>query len=82
MLPGKFAIFVGGFPIESPGTFEFESRLENLTEKTTYQLSPNNKLSQFMELRRKLHVTSSVAAVEDCCPMPPSRQAEHRLASH
>ncbi|MBA3268962.1 MAG: TonB-dependent receptor, partial [Acidobacteria bacterium] len=45
---------IGGFPIESPGTFEFQSRLENLTEKTTYQLSPNNKLSQFMELRRKL----------------------------
>jgi hypothetical protein len=45
---------IGGFPIYSPGTFEFESRLENLTEKTTYQLSPNNKLSQFMELRRKL----------------------------
>ncbi len=45
---------IGGFPVEDPGTFEFQSQLENITEKTTYQLSQNNKLSQFMELRRKL----------------------------
>ena len=45
---------IGGFPVEEPGTFEFQSQLENITEKTTYQLSQNNKLSQFMELRRKL----------------------------
>jgi hypothetical protein len=45
---------IGGFPIENPGTFEFQSKIQGLTEKTTYQLSPNNKLSQFMELRRKL----------------------------
>lgn len=40
------------------------------------------RVLDLMQLRRKLHVTSSVAAVEDCCPMPPSRHAEHRLASH
>ena len=45
---------IGGFPVEDPGTFEFQSQLENITEKTTYQLSQNNKLSQFMELSRKL----------------------------
>jgi hypothetical protein len=45
---------VGGFPVEAPGTFEFQSYIQGLTEKTTYQLSPNNKLSQFLELRRKL----------------------------
>ena len=45
---------IGGFPVEDPGTFEFKSQLENLTEKTTYQLSQNNKMSQFIEMRRKL----------------------------
>ena len=45
---------IGGFPVEDPGTFEFTSQLENITEKTTYQLSQNNKLSQFFEIRRKL----------------------------
>jgi hypothetical protein len=45
---------IGGFPVENPGTFEFRSQLENFTEKTTYQLSQNNKLSQFFEIRRKL----------------------------
>jgi hypothetical protein len=45
---------IGGFPVEDPGTFEFTSQLENFTEKTTYQLSQNNKLAQFFEIRRKL----------------------------
>jgi hypothetical protein len=45
---------IGGFPVEDPGTFEFRSQLENITEKTTYQLSQNNKLAQFFEFRRKL----------------------------
>jgi hypothetical protein len=45
---------IGGFPVGDPGTFEFQSRLENITEKTTFQITQNNKFSQFMELRRKL----------------------------
>src|SRR5687768_14080083 len=53
---------VGGFPIEIPGTFEFVSKIQGLTEKTTYQLSQNNKLSQFMELRRKLQPSRGAAS--------------------
>ena len=45
---------VTGFPQPNPGAFEFLTKLENLSEKLTYQLNANNKLSQFAEIRRKL----------------------------
>jgi hypothetical protein len=44
---------VTGFPIEAPGTFEFVTRLTSVTEKVSYQLNQNNKLSQWMQFRRK-----------------------------
>jgi hypothetical protein len=53
---------IGGFPVEAPGTFEFRSQLENITEKTTYQLSQNNKFSQFFEFRRKLQPSRDAAS--------------------
>jgi Carboxypeptidase regulatory-like domain len=53
---------IGGFPVEDPGTFEFRSQLENMTEKTTYQLSQNNKLAQFFEFRRKLQPSRGAAS--------------------
>jgi hypothetical protein len=44
---------VTGFPLEAPGTFEFVTRLNGITEKVSYQLNPNNKLSQWIQFRRK-----------------------------
>jgi hypothetical protein len=45
---------VAGFPADRPSDFEFLTKLENITDKLTYQLTQNNKISQFFELRRKL----------------------------
>jgi outer membrane receptor protein involved in Fe transport len=45
---------VTGFPAEGPSDFEFVTKLENITDKLTYQLGPNHKLSHFLEVRRKL----------------------------
>ncbi|MBI1872736.1 MAG: TonB-dependent receptor [Acidobacteria bacterium] len=45
---------VTGFPAEAPGKFDFLTKLENVSYKVTYQLNPNNKFSQFFEMRRKL----------------------------
>lgn len=45
---------VTGFPYDQPGDFEFLTKLENISDKLTYQLNPNNKISQFFEIRRKL----------------------------
>lgn len=44
---------VTGFPVEAPGTFEFVTRLTGVTEKISYQLNHNNKLSQWIQFRRK-----------------------------
>jgi hypothetical protein len=44
---------VTGFPVEAPGTFEFVTRLTSVTEKISYQLNQNNKLSQWIQFRRK-----------------------------
>jgi hypothetical protein len=44
---------VTGFPVEAPGTFEFVTRLNGVTEKISYQLNQNNKLSQWIQFRRK-----------------------------
>jgi hypothetical protein len=44
---------VTGFPVEDPGNFEFVTRLTGLTNKFTYQLNQNNKVSQWTQFRRK-----------------------------
>ncbi len=44
---------VTGFPVEAPGTFEFVTRLSGITEKVSYQLNQNNKVSQWLQFRRK-----------------------------
>ena len=44
---------VSGFPVEDPGTFEFVTRLTSVTEKISYQVNQNNKVSQFIQFRRK-----------------------------
>ncbi len=45
---------IAGFPADKASAFEFLTKLENLTDKLTYQLNQNNKISQFFEIRRKL----------------------------
>ena len=44
---------VTGFPVEDPGNFEFVTRLTGITDKLTYQINQNNKVSQWMQFRRK-----------------------------
>jgi hypothetical protein len=45
---------VTGFPVEDPNQdFEFVTRLTGITAKMTWQLSPNNKISQWVQVRRK-----------------------------
>jgi hypothetical protein len=44
---------VTGFPADNPSDFEFATRLSGLTYKLTYQLNQNNKLSQWLQVRRK-----------------------------
>ena len=51
----KIVTTVTGFPVESPsGAFGFKTELQNATYKLTYQLSPNNKLSHYIQYGRKL----------------------------
>jgi outer membrane receptor protein involved in Fe transport len=45
---------VTGFPVESPGYFDFVTRMEYATYKLTYQPNINNRVSQYFHLRRKL----------------------------
>jgi hypothetical protein len=45
---------VTGFPADNPSPEDFLTKLENFTDKLTYQVTPNNKISQFFEIRRKL----------------------------
>lgn len=45
---------VSGFPADKPAPLDFLTKLENFSDKITYQLSQNNKLSEFFEIRRKL----------------------------
>jgi hypothetical protein len=53
---------ITGFPAEKPSDFEFLTKLENFTDKLTYQINQNNKLSQFFEIRRKLQPYRSAAS--------------------
>ncbi|MGQ0732870.1 MAG: hypothetical protein ACT4QD_04360 [Acidobacteriota bacterium] len=58
---------MSGFPADRPTAFEFLTKLENITEKITYQVTPNNKVSQFFEIRRKLqpHRGASTTTYQD-----------------
>ena len=38
---------------DAPGTFDFVTRLTGITDKLSYQLNKNNKISQWMQFRRK-----------------------------
>lgn len=49
----KTGVTVSGYPAEQPSDFKFATILTNGTEKVTYQLSQNNKLSHFAEVGRK-----------------------------
>jgi hypothetical protein len=44
---------VTGFPVEDPGNFEFVTRLSGITDKLTYQINQNNKISQWLQFRQK-----------------------------
>ncbi len=45
---------VSGFPADQPSDIEFLTKLENFSDKLTYQINQNNKVAQFFEIRRKL----------------------------
>lgn len=47
-------VTVAGFPVESPSSFEFPTRLQNGTYKVTYQVTPNNKIGHYIQMGRKL----------------------------
>jgi hypothetical protein len=47
-------VTVTGFPVEDPGTFGQLTSLQNATYKLTYQLSPNNRFSHYVQYGRKL----------------------------
>jgi hypothetical protein len=47
-------VTVSGFPVENPGTFGQLTSLQNATYKLSYQLSPNNRLSHYVQYGRKL----------------------------
>jgi hypothetical protein len=47
-------VTVSGFPIENPGDFGQLTSLQNATYKLSYQLSPNNRISHYIQYGRKL----------------------------
>jgi hypothetical protein len=47
-------ITISGFPIENPGDFGQLTKLQNATYKLSYQLTPNNKISHYIQYGRKL----------------------------
>jgi hypothetical protein len=47
-------VTVAGFPVENPGTFGQLTSLQNATYKLSYQLSPNNRFSHYVQYGRKL----------------------------
>ena len=47
-------VTVTGFPVEDPGSFGQLTSLQNGTYKLTYQLSPNNRFSHYVQYGRKL----------------------------
>jgi hypothetical protein len=53
---------VSGFPADSPAPLDFLTKLENITDKITYQINQNNKLAQTFEMRRKLQPLRDAAS--------------------
>jgi hypothetical protein len=47
-------VSVTGFPVEDPGNFGQLTSLQNATYKLTYQMSPNNRFSHYVQYGRKL----------------------------
>jgi hypothetical protein len=47
-------VTVSGFPVENPGSFGQLTSLQNGTYKLTYQMSPNNRFSHYVQYGRKL----------------------------
>lgn len=47
-------VTVAGFPVEDPGSFVQLTSLQNATYKLTYQMSPNNRFSHYVQYGRKL----------------------------
>jgi hypothetical protein len=47
-------VTVAGFPVEKPGAFGQLTSLQNATYKLSYQLSPNNRFSHYVQYGRKL----------------------------
>ena len=47
-------VTVSGFPVENPGDFGQLTSLQNGTYKLSYQLSPNNRISHYIQYGRKL----------------------------
>lgn len=47
-------VTVAGFPVEDPGSFGQLTSLQNATYKLTYQMSPNNRFSHYVQYGRKL----------------------------
>jgi hypothetical protein len=47
-------VTVSGFPVENPGDFGQLTSLQNGTYKLSYQLSPNNRISHYVQYGRKL----------------------------
>jgi hypothetical protein len=47
-------VTVAGFPVENPGSFGQLTSLQNATYKLTYQMSPNNRFSHYVQYGRKL----------------------------
>lgn len=45
---------IAGFPVESPGNFELLTRNDTLSDKLTYQIDRNNKISHTLEIRHKI----------------------------
>jgi outer membrane receptor protein involved in Fe transport len=45
---------VTGFPVEDPSDIEFPTTFPYAVGKLTYQINPNNKISHYLQLRRKL----------------------------
>jgi len=51
----EIRVTTAGWPFEAPGTGpDFLTRLRNATYKLTYQLSPNNKVTHFLQYGHKL----------------------------
>jgi hypothetical protein len=44
---------ITGYPADNPGSLPFDTTLDNLTYKVSYQVNENNKISQLLNFERK-----------------------------